>query len=627
MPNFISAKIKVDGDEAIRSFNNIGASIRNNVALGNLMATGLTTALSAVTGAVGGLVNAFGESADIIQGNISTADDFAKLSGVSFDEAGGFIDAFSIRMANAAASLPGVTEGYIGIGKSLTDELIPSFMSLDGVLDQDAMAASLDKLSISAGIRADAAGVTISESGRAIAKLLGGQTSIAELARLDFWERNKASLSVIKGHLETQGIELKDMTSKEILDLAQTALEVSDEMIQASSNSVGGMIDGFKSSLLDPTSGLFGFMREIDGRSVMDAAAGTIKKLIGPGGLFYEISQLAETLGLSADPAAMIIDGLDAVTGWLVGLNSFLNTFRAKIVRGVIDPVDFDLGKITSSIGAFAGGLFDRLSSAINSMDVTVIGNRLGLGIAAAIDGIVSFVRNVDFLAIGNAFLKLGMVGVYAIGTAMANVDYGAIAMMWFKGLRLAAMTAIAVIGASIVGVSAPIIAVIAVVAATVTGIFIGIKNFWVSRGGTLQSVMASVADQIASLFRALKDRIAAMLSIFNGSDGPSGFTGRRTMPNKASGLDQMGLFDAMDRERAAAPGANLVVANDTEAIFNRSQQAGLLSALTAPRGGMNVTININGAQQSADEITQKVTQALNQQWRKFSQSQLSASF
>ena len=138
---------------------------------------------------------------------------------------------------------------------------------------------------------------------------------------------------------------------------------------------------------------------------------------------------------------------------------------------------------------------------------------------------------------------------------------------------------------------------------------------------------MASVADQIASLFRALKDRIAAMLSIFNGSDGPSGFTGRRTMPNKASGLDQMGLFDAMDRERAAAPGANLVVANDTEAIFNRSQQAGLLSALTAPRGGMNVTININGAQQSADEITQKVTQALNQQWRKFSQSQLSASF
>ena len=177
-------------------------------------------------------------------------------------------------------------------------------------------------------------------------------------------------------------------------------------------------------------------MREIDGRSVMDAAAGTIKKLIGPGGLFYEISQLAETLGLSADPAAMIIDGLDAVTGWLVGLNSFLNTFRAKIVRGVIDPVDFDLGKITSSIGAFAGGLFDRLSSAINSMDVTVIGNRLGLGIAAAIDGIVSFVRNVDFLAIGNAFLKLGMVGVYAIGTAMANVDYGAIAMMWFKGLK-----------------------------------------------------------------------------------------------------------------------------------------------------------------------------------------------
>ena len=107
-------------------------------------------------------------------------------------------------------------------------------MSLDDVLDQDAMAASLDKLSISAGIRADAADVTISESGRAIAKLLGGQTSIAELARLDFWERNKASLSVIKGHLETQGIELKDMTSKEILDLAQTALEVSDEMIQAS---------------------------------------------------------------------------------------------------------------------------------------------------------------------------------------------------------------------------------------------------------------------------------------------------------------------------------------------------------------------------------------------------------
>ena len=450
---------------------------------------------------------------------------------------------------------------------------------------------------------------------------------MAELSRLDFFEKNKAVLATLKTNLEAQGKELKELSSKEILDLAQTALSVADDVIQASSNSVGGMIDGFKSSLLDPTSGLFGFMREIDGRSVMDAAAGTIKKLIGPTGIFYKIGKIAEGLGLSADPAAMIINGLDAVTEWLSGIDTFLSAFRSKIDRGVIDIGDFDPGAAMSGITSFIGGLFNRLSSAINNMDVTAIGNRLGLGIALAVDGIVNFIRNVDFLAIGNAFLKLGMVGVYAIGTAMANVDYGAIAMMWFKGLRLAAMTAIAVIGASIVGVSAPIIAVIAVVAATVTGIFIGIKNFWVSRGGTLQSVMASVADQIASLFRALKDRIAAMLSIFNGSDGPSGFTGRRTMSKQSQRLRPDGPIRAMDRERAAAPGANLVVANDTEAIFNRSQQAGLLSALTAPRGGMNVTININGAQQSADEITQKVTQALNQQWRKFSQSQLSASF
>ena len=627
MPNLISAKIKVDGDEAIRSFNNIGASIRNNVALGNLMATGLTSALSAVTGAVGGVVNAFGESSDIIQANISTADDFAKLSGVSFDEAGVFIDAFSERMAKAAASLPGVTEGYIGIGKSLTDELIPSFMDASGALDEDGMAQALDKLSISAGIRADAAGVTIAESGRAIAKLLGGQTSIAELGRLDFFERSKASLSVIKDHLETQGVELKDMTSKEILNLAQTALSVSDEMIQASSNSVGGMIDGFKSSMFDPTSGLFGFMREIDGRSVMDAAAGTIKKLIGPTGIFYKIGKIAEGLGLSADPAAMIINGLDAVTEWLSGIDTFLSAFRSKIDRGVLSMGDFDLSSATKGIAGFTSGLINKVGHAINTMDITAVGGALGRAIAAGIDGMVGFIRNVDFLAIADGFLKLGMVGVYAIGTAIANVDYGALAMMWFKGLRLAGMAAIAVIGASIVGVSAPIIGAIAAVAATMTATFIALQANWQGAVAGIRGAM----DAFGSAIQGAIDGVTAQarnltrwIPGVGGGDGPTG-----AMPNKASGLDQMGLFDAMDRERSAAPGANLVVANDTEAIFNRAQQSSLLSALSAPRGGNSLSIGQVVIQSAGDPAQQAEAfmREVDRQWRKFSQSQLSASF
>ena len=120
MVNTVSTRI-IAKDDATKVFNNLGASMRNNVAIGTLMGNAISGAMAGATAAVGALINKFGEAADIQSANIGTAGDFARLTGMSFDEAGQQIDSFTKRMAKAAATLPGSTQLYTELGNSISD--------------------------------------------------------------------------------------------------------------------------------------------------------------------------------------------------------------------------------------------------------------------------------------------------------------------------------------------------------------------------------------------------------------------------------------------------------------------------------------------------------------------------
>ena len=101
-------------DQASKVFNNIGASMRNNVAIGTVMGNAITASLGAAIDAAKGLVSVFNDAAQVNLSNIGTAGDMAKLTGMSFADAQKDITEFTNRMSIAAADLPGDTASFVG---------------------------------------------------------------------------------------------------------------------------------------------------------------------------------------------------------------------------------------------------------------------------------------------------------------------------------------------------------------------------------------------------------------------------------------------------------------------------------------------------------------------------------
>ncbi|MFN6460548.1 MAG: hypothetical protein RMZ41_001705 [Nostoc sp. DedVER02] len=97
-------------------------------------------------------------------------------------------------------------------------------------------------------------------------------------------------------------------------------------------------------------------------------------------------------------------------------------------------------------------------------------------------------------------------------------------------------------------------------------------------------------------------------------------------VPNYANGLNVGSLMSAISREQKAAPaGSNIVIANSTEAILNRQQQAQLASSVSRG-GGLSIgSIVIHTAATNGKEIAETVMQHIEDQFIKFSQNNLAA--
>ena len=103
-------------------------------------------------------------------------------------------------------------------------------------------------------------------------------------------------------------------------------------------------------------------------------------------------------------------------------------------------------------------------------------------------------------------------------------------------------------------------------------------------------------------------------------------------MGGAATGLDQMGIFAAMRRESSAMPaGAKPIIANSSELIANRSQQAMLASALSN-RGGGSAIFNFSGGvhvhgTDNPQKVARTVMAEIEREWQRFSQSKLAPNY
>jgi hypothetical protein len=636
MPNNVTATIKVDSSQALAKFKGLESAMTKASLAGNLMATGITSGLSAVVKTAGaaasGITNAFKQAGVVQMEMAATAGDFAKLTGMSYADASKEVQNFSERMDKIAARLPGATEDFKNLGRGIMDNLLPAFKDAAGELDSGAFNASLDAITESATLRANFSNVGTNQAGQAISKLISGNSSISELRQLEFFEKNPAVIAFIEAEAEKAGGDLKTLGSRKLVSIAETALKVNDDVLNAARNSVGGIMEGFKDSLFSPTQGVFGVMRDLDtatsgNQTVFASFSLIVKKIFGDNGIFALGSQILNDLGLTTDPMQSLANALGKV-------GAFLDNTR-KSLQGLANLTDdtrgIDASKLFSDIGGKLGAWLASQFNNLTSTNLDGLGERLGAGMTQLVNGLSNFIADIDMIKLSEGVLRfLGEIAIALVNTVQ-NVDWGKLLEALATVALVIGAGILAATAAGAISLSGGILTAIAAASVLVTAALDAAFMFMSERVSewkdSVSQSIASVADALRDVFNAIRNRVQDMLNklpLIN-------ISGKGNTPNRASGQNVGSFLAAIGNEMQQAPGTRPVVANDSEVILNRSQQFSALGMIRPQPTGNNFTVNnlVVQAGETTDPkaLANAVMRELNNKWTMYQQSQIATSF
>ncbi|UKO99361.1 hypothetical protein [Nostoc sp. UHCC 0870] len=633
----------------------------------NLMTSAITTGLNSIGSLLTGIGGKLNDAMDIQQENISTAGTLMKLVGLNFKDATSFIDEFSNTMSKVAASLPGATSDYVNLGKGIMDNLVPAFKALDGSFDQEAYKEALNSISKDAGFLAATSKVDTSLASLGISKFLGG-ASTASLTKLKFFEANPATLAFIEQEAQKLGKSVEDLTARERVEVLKRALKVPDEVIKASTTSISGLIEGFKSTLLDPQTGVFGLMKDLSNdegtQSAFTALNDGLIGILGEDGLLNTVGVSLRRLGISlGDPMVTLRNGILGFNKRVEEINNFLKSFNNSVIFNVNG--EEKLRELFSKIFNFEG-LGTKLAAFTNqgldflgNLDWGSVFGFVGTKLAELFNEIFRFIIKLDFVKIGDVILK-ALGGLFiGLGKFLSNLDWGALLLTLGKLIGYALLGVVAVATAMLV---APIVASIGTLGLAIAGLIAGvtaivaanwenltnsiksftgkisqfwdnvethIENFFVEIIRRIPVIGEVVAKAEAKNPGLLKQSVGNSLNTFGsalkfGARLIPGFGA--LIPNSAEGRVD-GLIAAAIREgKASPPGSGLVVANTSEAILNRQQQSALVNSLGRRGTGLSIgSINIHTQATDAKGIARDVMRAIVSEYNNFSQGYITA--
>jgi hypothetical protein len=408
-------------DEATKVVKDLVGTVKGELAgafgqamvAANLFTAAIQTGLGKVNDLVGRLREGLNQAIDIQSENISTAGNIMKLTGQNYDQASDFIDKFSIKMSNVAATLPGATSDYVNFGKAIMDDVIPAFKNLDGSIDLSAMRKELEEVSTYGTLLQQSAGVTTQSATNAISKFLGGTSGMASLRALDFFEKNTTFRNILTEEIEKLGGDVQALTVKQRLEIFKKAAQLPPEVLKAQSESIGGLMAGFESLLFDPQSGIFGFMRDLNekatgSQSVLVALNELLAVTVGEGGLFFSMGETLKNLGVDlGDPMVALRSGILFITNKLQELNSILKDFN----------FNGNVNLLRERVGNFFKNLFN--------FDVTPLAKLSGEKLAQIVNGLFSEITKLDYGFIAGRLLNFVGAFFQGVGAFLANLDSG----------------------------------------------------------------------------------------------------------------------------------------------------------------------------------------------------------
>jgi hypothetical protein len=357
-------------------------------------------ALGKVNEAIGFVKNGFAEATNLQNEAIIAASTFSALTGSTYDQAATALENLNNRLAKSAAILPGATQDYKALATSVNDNLIEAFKDASGKLDVKAWEDATASISESFGAITASSTKMIGNTSLGLTKALGG-SSIAELRSIALFEQNPVLLNELeRGLAEKNAKTLADLSIVDRVNLIKSVGEkfISGDFKSAASQSVDGLIQSFKSAIFDPSSGIFGLMRDLDEQtkgtqSVFSAYNETVNLFVGSNSLFSNISELITNLGLTADPMAILEKGfklfnslIKVVVDSLAGINKVLSPMKsgANAAKNAIA----ETAKVPQSIGLFFsklanGASLPELSQVIDIGEIlSVIVTNIGRAIA-----------------------------------------------------------------------------------------------------------------------------------------------------------------------------------------------------------------------------------------------------
>jgi hypothetical protein len=379
---------------------NLEGAIARGVAMGNLLAgaiqgaakLGIDQVLGSLPGQisqlVGGTLNGGGQlqSAVSIQlQQITGATNIASLTGKSVEEAQRLIQSTEDALAVSAAALPGNTEDFKQLARSINDDLIGAFKNLDGQLDTGRYQKSLISISESFGALTASSTKDIGNTQLALSKALSG-ASVAELRQLAFFEQNANVRSALEKAIAEAGIKsLRDLTIEGRVKLLESigAQFVDENFKGLAGDSVDGLLQSFRSKLFDPSTGIFGIMKDLepatDGiQSVFTSFNKVLSGLISENsedmGLIFRIFESAQDAGLKLGTPMMlqkrILDGLaESIDRAKGGVDEFFQSPAAQGLIAIANTVRSVIVSLVDAGGEFLSNFLPGLGKGFSGLN------------------------------------------------------------------------------------------------------------------------------------------------------------------------------------------------------------------------------------------------------------------
>lgn len=621
---------------------------------------GIAAGVAAATAGVVGLGLAFNQASGIAQNALNAANNLSVELGdaLSLNQAQDLIKTVNKELALSAAALPGTTQEYVSIFNRIQNDIARAFKNPDGTLNVEGWQKSATEISTLFGVIFS----DVADRGKvenAVQKLMTGNATLRELMQYDFIASNVALVNGLADAEKRLGKEMKQWSDQERVEVLESLKDtlLSPEYLKELESSASAVLAGFQSAVFDPTTGIFGIMRELEGGgSVFESLSETVRLLFGSSGL---VSTMVNDLFGVVDPMESLNKFVLRLNTFVSKLSVFYNSFNLDALTSLPRDINMSIRGFIQRFGYFISNTFSRVVSLINrsipsldkifatlltetsklgttilntfrrvfndsvaqlrTLDFQSIATSIGTFLANAIDTgirmIFNFVRQINWGEVRGLFVDL----IKAFGAGLkafvmtirqipeikqleSDVRAGLTTIVvgvktFFEPVMQFLRDAGVIIAAGfnlIYPLIQPFIGAfkigIVAVGAVIVGTFNLIKNNWepISNGILfgLNLLIAPVRAFVTGLQQAARflNWAANAIRVNRGEEAQPAFG------NSFNG-NFPGVFGAIARELINSPsGARPVIANSSEMILNRQQQAALFGGFS--RGAANSSSN-----------------------------------